>query len=331
VTVSGNNQSIRTQACPQCYLCGATGKLLYSELTDQLFSAPGVWDLKQCTDAVCGLIWLDPTPIEEDIALAYRRYYTHQNETATENTGIALLAYRILAGVSIRATGIIKEQRSIRTRYLGGEAPGKLLEIGCGAGDYIALMRTLGWTVEGVETDHVACRYARQTHTLTVHEGTLESKGYPENSFDAIVMNHVIEHVFDPVTLLKECRRIVKPGGRVIVITPNSGSWGHRTFRKNWRGLEPPRHIHVFSPTPLKKCANLACFEQVTVTTTPANADIIIKGSMDIRKNIANHINKSKENIIQKIVILFLQIYEYVLWKYNPGIGEEIVMTCKKL
>jgi 2-polyprenyl-3-methyl-5-hydroxy-6-metoxy-1,4-benzoquinol methylase len=333
--MSENNQPIRTRACPQCYLCGARGHELYSRLTDRLFDAPGVWNLKQCPDAACGLIWLDPMPVEEDIALAYRSYYTHQSAGARKST--AALVDRILWGVLARATGLIKEQRAIWYRYLGDQSPGKLLEIGCGAGDYLARMRTLGWIVEGVETDPAACRHARKMYGLTVHEGTLESRGYPDDYFDAIVINHVIEHVFDPVGLLKECHRIVKSDGQVVVITPNVGSWARQKFQESWRGLEPPRHIHIFSSKPLKMCAGMGGFERVKLTSTPANAEHFISSSLTIKNSDegcsidpAVRSRGVVRTIIQKSKHFIYSLYEYYLWKSNPEIGEELVMICHK-
>ena len=236
------------------------GKELYVGLADRLFNAPGVWNLKQCADDSCGLVWLDPMPMEEDIAFAYRSYYTHQGEDAIRNFG--KMSYQLLCGVLSRATGLINEKRAIRTRYLGDQTPGNMLEIGCGSGDYMKYMKNLGWRVEGVEIDPAACRCAREENLLTVHEGTLESAVFPDNGFDAIVMNHVIEHIYNPVELLKECHRIIKPGGRVILITPNIESWGHSQFQENWRGLEPPRHIHIFSPRTMNKMAKLANFKR---------------------------------------------------------------------
>jgi hypothetical protein len=118
-------------------------------------------------------------PIEEDIALAYRRYYTHHDQRSKRST--PRLAYKILHDIQLRATGNINDQRASRTSYLSEQVPGKL-EIGFGSGDRLALMRSLGWTVEGVEMDSVACHLARQIHGLPVHEGTLESRGYKENS-----------------------------------------------------------------------------------------------------------------------------------------------------
>jgi 2-polyprenyl-3-methyl-5-hydroxy-6-metoxy-1,4-benzoquinol methylase len=277
-------------------------------------------------------------PMEEDIALAYQGYYTHQGEDATRNLGKSL--YQLLRGAVSRVTGLINEQRMIHTRYLGDQIPGKLLEIGCGSGDYMKNMKSLGWIVEGVEIDPVACRYARDVNLLTVHEGTVESAACPDNCFDAIVMYHVIEHIYDPVGLLKECHRIVKPGGRVIVITPNIESWGCSKFQENWRGLEPPRHIHIFSPRTMNKTAKLAGLQAVSVTTTPANADYMIAASINLMnlntliwRNIYE-VNKSNFGFLKQIVrnakSLIYQLREYRLWKKDPNVGEEVVLICQK-
>lgn len=347
--MSDSISEIRTSASPSCYLCSTQGKELYVGLTDRLFGAPGIWTLKRCQNTACGLVWLDPMPRQEDISLAYRHYYTHQGDdvqknTATLaaadkkiNTGMGALAHRILRYVLLKATGISREQDVIRTRYLGGQTPGNLLEVGCGAGDYLALMRTLEWDVEGVEIDHAACQHARKKHGLTVHEGTLESKGYAENSFDAIVLNHVIEHVFDPIMLIRECRRVVKPGGKIILLTPNMESWGHRKFKKDWINLDPPRHIFLFSPKTMLACATAVGFKKIEVTTTPANAEFFMKASIDICKDGRFDMISSQtlndgfmQKIIRKISVLQYQLQEYFSWKINPSLGDEVAMTCQK-
>src|SRR6185503_20402485 len=69
---------IRSTPCPDCYLCGATGDVLYDSLKDRLFGAPGYWNIRICPNAACGLLWLDPMPVEEDLVKAYHSYYTHQ-------------------------------------------------------------------------------------------------------------------------------------------------------------------------------------------------------------------------------------------------------------
>jgi len=68
---------IGTVAAPRCLLCGEAGKPLYRGLRDRLFAAPGTWALAQCPQPACGLLWLDPAPLPEDVHKAYESYYTH--------------------------------------------------------------------------------------------------------------------------------------------------------------------------------------------------------------------------------------------------------------
>src|SRR5437667_7073698 len=70
-------KQIRTRPCPRCFLCDVEGKLLYQNLTARMFSAPGQWDFRICPLAGCGLMWLDPTPVTEDLPVAYDSYFTH--------------------------------------------------------------------------------------------------------------------------------------------------------------------------------------------------------------------------------------------------------------
>ena len=72
-----NATEIKTRPVPNCFLCGSAGEVLYSKMRDRNYSAPGEWSGRGCSKPGCGLIWLDPQPIEEDIGKAYQTYYTH--------------------------------------------------------------------------------------------------------------------------------------------------------------------------------------------------------------------------------------------------------------
>ncbi len=98
-----------------------------------------------------------------------------------------------------------------------------------------------------MEIDQDAVTIARSLG-LEVRCGSLEEQGYPAESFDAVTLCHVVEHLSDPRATIDECFRILKPSGRLVVATPNSDSLSRRLFGKDWRGLEPPRHLMVFSP-----------------------------------------------------------------------------------
>ena len=101
-----------------------------------------------------------------------------------------------------------------------------------------------GGTSSGVVA---AVQVARQ-RGLEVDCGAVEDQRYPAAAFDAVTLNHVIEHVPDPLATVAECRRLLKPGGRLLMFTPNAGSLAHWMFGRDWRGLEPPRHLHLFAP-----------------------------------------------------------------------------------
>src|SRR5215472_9384976 len=89
----GQNEYIRSAPKPLCYLCGNTGRLLYSGLTDWLFGTPGEWDMLTCT--TCRISWLDPQPVSEDIVKLYTQYYTHADNTASRPSFLQRMRQRV--------------------------------------------------------------------------------------------------------------------------------------------------------------------------------------------------------------------------------------------
>src|SRR5438552_465301 len=87
---------IRSASAPSCCLCGSRGAFVYSSQADRLFGAPGRWNLKQCSNHACRLIWLDPMPLPEDLAKAYTRYYTHAARREDDRTGWLKRIYRVM-------------------------------------------------------------------------------------------------------------------------------------------------------------------------------------------------------------------------------------------
>ncbi len=113
----------------------------------------------------------------------------------------------------------------------------RVLDVGCGSGVLLARMQSLGWQVEGVEVDPDGVKAAR-ARGVPVRLGMLEKQGFPDNHFDAVHSAHVIEHVYDPLSLLRECHRILKPGGTLVILTPNIASIRTQAV---WLGLAEPR------------------------------------------------------------------------------------------
>ena len=288
---------------PNCPICGSIGRVIHNGLTDDLYGAPGRWGFRSCDSWDCDLIWLDPLPHAEDLVRAYQNYYTHDEASdllkkakpipgswvGREYLSTRYGYPRVSEAGNLRFVtsfvGLLPKFKANLLHYIAHlhfEHGGSLLEIGCGNGDFLHGMRELGWNVAGVELDAQSVAIARK-RGLDVYHGTVENILLPKSSFSAIVMNHVIEHLIDPLSALKACYDLLRPGGQIIITTPNPASLGHRLFKSNWRGLEPPRHIHLFCPASARLCIEKAGFVNYSIRTTAHCADGILRQSVLIR------------------------------------------------
>ncbi len=326
---------IRTDSCPRCFLCQREGRWLYKELKDHVFKIEGSWNLKQCTDIECGLIWLDPMPITEDLEQAYCNYYTHHSISIAKKFQALTVAKQLyhkgkkfLKNRLVSLPGINRDRWLSDNLYLEGLKPGKLLDLGCGRGDFLQLMQSQGWQVEGVEFDRKAAAYATNHYHITVHTSNIFEINYASGTFEAIILNNVIEHLPNPAETLAECLRILKPNGKLILITPNSKSWGAKIFKQYWRGWEPPRHLFLFSPQNLASLALIAGFTQYQTFSSTRG----IRGSSPIL-NASIQIKK-QNSLLGKTSWLergwLLALYEFLLTSGNSNLGEWAILIATK-
>lgn len=259
------------EAVPVCPLCGAAERsLAHSGLRDYFFeSAPGSWSMYQCRQCESG--YLDPRPNNQTISLAYRRYYTHQPYDSfpkgLRRVWHALREDYLQAVFGVRSEHALWPGRWLLRLFPIGRrgldaalarnlepppmAGGRLLDVGCGNGNFIEFAQRAGWQAAGVDNDPVAVATAR-VRGLNVVEGTLDLLDGESACYDRITLSHVLEHVFDPWDMLARCHRLLKPGGVLWLETPNTNARGHSVFGPYWRGLEPPRHLQLFSRAPLR-------------------------------------------------------------------------------
>jgi 2-polyprenyl-3-methyl-5-hydroxy-6-metoxy-1,4-benzoquinol methylase len=133
-------------------------------------------------------------------------------------------------------------------------AHGRLLDVGCAAGFFLAEARRF-YEVRGVEVSGWSSAYARDRLSLPVFTGLLRDAQFPANSFDIVTMWDVIEHVPDPVQLLDEAARVLRPGGRLVLTTGDWGSAYARSRGTQWHLLEPPWHLTMFSRETVARAA----------------------------------------------------------------------------
>jgi 2-polyprenyl-3-methyl-5-hydroxy-6-metoxy-1,4-benzoquinol methylase len=280
---------------------------MYPSLADRAYAVPGQWQTLRCLQCRSG--WLNPIPVPEDLPLCYvGGYYTHEAQPAPalgSSGPIAFLRSAVLsvekgydhlqpasalAPVIGRLAMLLPAVRRRASFNLGPmlvpyRKGGRLLEIGCGSGSYLELMRMLGWTVCGIEPDPEAAVMAGKAADCQVHAGTIEDAPFEPGSFDAIATSHVIEHVYDPQSLVASAARLLVKGGRMIVQTPNFESLGHKLFSAEWFSLDPPRHLCLFTPASLRALfERTGLFRDIRISTPTARSRLAIRRRNAVRK-----------------------------------------------
>jgi 2-polyprenyl-3-methyl-5-hydroxy-6-metoxy-1,4-benzoquinol methylase len=342
------DSEIAAKACPQCVLCGSEGRLTYAGLQDLLFEASGLWRVKTCPDPRCGLMWLDPMPVKEDLVKAYAKYYTHEARVGSSRSGLLGRVYQLavrgywagrynypaarpkIAGVMSKLLFLFPVRRrglDGDVRFLEAAPNGRLLDVGCGSGEWLLLMRELGWEAEGIDFDERAVEVATR-NGLRVRCGGVEQQNYASESFDAVVLNHVIEHLPDPVGTLLECARILRPGGTLVVCTPNSGSLGHKLFKQSWRGLEPPRHLHIFSEAAMRRLVERGRFRSVCIY--PVIAKSVIYESALLRWRQTNVDSSGQGRWRADGIARFINIIEACLLPWKPAAADCLAAVAVK-
>jgi len=267
--------------CPVCE--SSLAEVLHENLQDRIFfCAPGSWTMFNCQN--CGCAYLDPRPDEASIGLAYSEYYTHDIDESwlsdasfwarrlpSWRNGYIKRRFPAFAAQPTNLSGGQLLARSPTARVLlerdvrhlpTPTADARLVDIGCGSGSFVKRAQLLGYLAQGLEFDPQAVEKAQRQH-INVSQGALPDTGLPSSHFDAVSLSHVIEHLHEPVRALREISRILKPGGFFWLSTPNALATGHRRFGGYWRGLEPPRHLAVFSAQALQSSLLKAGFSDV--------------------------------------------------------------------
>lgn len=175
-------------------------------------------------------------------------------------------------------------RRELRVGAAGalGELPGgRLLDVGCGDGELGELMIRRGWRVDGIEPSADACERARVRGVEAV-QGTLDTVEPEPAAYDAVVFNHSLEHISDPVAALNKASGGLRASGRIAISVPNFDCWARRRFGRDWFHLDLPRHRVHFTERALRIALGAAGLEpeRTWTSTSPSG----LAGSVQYRR-----------------------------------------------
>ena len=203
----------------------------------------GDFTISSCGD--CGFRFTNPFPSADDI----HAFYESDDYTPVTNStrGALNKGYHLARRVMLRA------KRRLVCR-LAQRGTGALLDIGCGTGEFPAVMRDAGWDVQGVEPFAPARESAAGRFNIPVAD--LEGQSLlPDHAYDVITLWHVLEHAHGIHHSMSEIARLLKPGGLVLIGIPNCASWDAQFYGAHWAAYDTPRHLHHFTPDTLRRLA----------------------------------------------------------------------------
>lgn len=223
--------------------------------------------------ASCGLVYLNPRPTLDEMSRIYPENY-HAFNFSEEKFGMVYKVRRKL------------EWRRARTWTRGLPEDARILDVGCGDGFHLDLLReygTAGWQLEGVDANERAVEAATQ-RGHRVHLATIEELSLPASSYDLALLIATIEHVSDPPGVLRAVHSLLKPGGRAVIVTDNTGSPDFRFFHgRHWGGYHFPRHFNLFNADALRRLAAKTGFEveRLDPIVSPVNWVYSVRNLLD--------------------------------------------------
>lgn len=221
----------------------------------------------------CGVVYLDPRPARAELATIYPDSY-HAFSFTEDNFG---LVYRVRRWLEAR-----------RLLAAAGTLPDDavVLDVGCGDGFHLDLLREFGpagWRLEGVDLDPRAAD-AAEARGLVVHRGSIEELDLEADRYDFAILVQTIEHVSDPAVVLRAIRRVLRPGGRVLVVTDNTGSLDFTIAkRRHWGGYHFPRHWYLFDERSLRRLATHTglSVDSLDTMVSPVNWVYSLRNALD--------------------------------------------------
>ena len=329
-----------SEAAVACRDCGERARLVHSGLRDRHFGVEGSWRILFCVP--CDRFWLDPVPDPAALESSYDEYYTHGSAPPA---GFEPWLKRAIPAARLGYDEHVSSRDRVAARLLSAVGPlrtigeravlwlpphdgGQLLDVGCGSGDLLARMGALGWTVAGVEFDAAAAKVARQRSGAKVYRSLDDVKS---RQYDAVVLDHVFEHLADAPAMLAQCLHALRPGGQLALATPNPTSAARNRFGASWLHWDPPRHVGLYGEAGLRRVVEAAGFEIDRLFSCAGSAHFVWSASREIEETGAlPGIRLTRSLFAERGASLRFWLNEHRRVAAGDACGEEWIVLAKR-
>ena len=269
-------QPERSEVIRECPICGnLKTKTIASNVGENLRLIGGRYCYRHCE--ACKVTSQQPMPTGDLLSNYYKLIDQSQRAWQATAQGQSLL-FKIKTKQQDRDSLLMRLARSIATAgeqlypYWNQLKPGSILDLGAGSGGFCLEASQRGWTVIGIEQSPVSVQQARHMGFELIETDLASPEaGQLIASATNVVMNHVFEHVLDPIGFLRMLRSSIVPGSRLILLIPNPNSIWRFVFGRHWYGWDPPVHVHHYSARALKKMLGNAGFSVVEMRSVRRN------------------------------------------------------------
>jgi SAM-dependent methyltransferase len=295
-----------TRSCP---VCGDDQSSRKFEARDAHYGIEGSWWVREC--GACGSFFLESPPSQAELEQLYGAdYYAYEIASPSKSKRLlhALLGY------------------STATRDPELPTQIRMLDFGCGAGEYLLRARKKGWSAFGVE-NNARAREVAARHGLDVRPTLLGADGFKPESFDYLRANHSLEHVLNPAETLADMWTALKPGGRLFIGVPTASSENARLFGASWWHVTAPLHTFIPSSAGLRGLVEAAGFRVDAMSTNGTYAGTA--GSLQIMLNRGTP-RRSHEGLLFRLRPLLLVGHWVSKLQDARGVGDSLELIATK-
>ena len=306
-----------------CHLCGVDDAKVLFRKRDKLGITDDEYQAVECRR--CGLVYVNPRPTEAEISKFYPETYSWKETLEADS----LFTKWVRKLEKTYRYHLLRDEVSKVTQVTGRNS-GRVLDVGCGTGDRLDVLRNRGFETYGIETSDSA-DYAREHLRLKVSKGNLFSAGFPDRFFDLVTLYNVLEHTHHPSKVCNEIHRILKDDGYVIIQVPNKGSWQYKIFKDQWAAFDIPRDLYYFGTETLKSLLGRVGF---TVTKIdhfmnwwhPPTLVISLFPNLDPQKAWGEE-RQGKSPVLQRVAWILSTLLAGLFTQLESSLGRGAIIT----